>query len=66
MVSINQIFFIGGPQLGELEAGVAAQFWGPVFAVVSGGLACVLAVGWIARRWPVLWAYDFNEQEARA
>lgn len=64
MVSINQIFFVGGPQLGELEAGVAAQFLGPVFAVISGGLACILAVGWIARRWPVLWAYDFNEQEA--
>ncbi len=66
MVSINQIFFVGGPQLGELEAGVAAQFLGPVFAVISGGLACILAVGWIARRWPILWAYDFNEQEAGA
>ncbi|RMF51234.1 MAG: MFS transporter [Anaerolineae bacterium] len=58
MVSVNQIFFIGGPQLGELEAGLAAQFLGPVFAVLSGGVGCILAVGWIARRWPQLRMYD--------
>ena len=28
MTSINQIFFMGGPQLGELEAGLVAQFFG--------------------------------------
>jgi MFS family permease len=26
MTSVNQIFFMGGPQLGEVEAGVVAQF----------------------------------------
>ncbi|GAB4535489.1 MAG: MFS transporter [Anaerolineales bacterium] len=63
MVSINQIFFVGGPQLGELEAGTAAQLLGPVAAVVSGGLGCILAVGWIARRWPALRNYDFDDAE---
>ena len=58
MVSINQIFFMGGPQLGELEAGIVAQFFGVPFAIVSGGAACLLGVGWIARRWPALRQYD--------
>jgi MFS family permease len=58
MTSINQIFFMGGPQLGELEAGLAAQFFGAPFAVISGGIACIISVGWAARRWPQLARYN--------
>jgi MFS family permease len=58
MVSINQMFFIGGPQLGEVEAGAVAQFFGAPFAVISGGAACILSVWWVARRWPELANYD--------
>jgi hypothetical protein len=61
MVSINQIFFMGGPQLGEMEAGVAAQFFGAPFAVVSGGVGCILAVIWIAYHWPQLRDYNGDE-----
>jgi MFS family permease len=61
MTSINQIFFMGGPQLGEVEAGVAAQFLGAPLAVVTGGIGCLLAVGWISRRWPMLRAYNGDE-----
>lgn len=61
MVSVNQIFFMGGPQLGEVEAGLVAQFFGAPFAVVSGGVACILAVAWIARRWPELRSYNGDE-----
>ncbi|HEX8951611.1 MAG TPA: MFS transporter [Polyangia bacterium] len=43
MTSVNMIFFIGGPQLGELEAGVVARAAGPRFSVASGGVACVVA-----------------------
>jgi MFS family permease len=43
MTSVNMIFFIGGPQLGEFEAGVVARAVGPRFSVISGGLACVVA-----------------------
>ena len=43
MTSVNMIFFIGGPQLGEFEAGVVARVAGPRFSVSSGGVACVLA-----------------------
>ena len=61
MTSINQIFFMGGPQLGEVEAGLVAQFLGAPFAVISGGIGCILAVGWIARRWPELRFYQGEE-----
>ncbi|MCA9839593.1 MAG: MFS transporter [Trueperaceae bacterium] len=61
MISINQIFFMGGPQLGEIEAGLVAQFWGAPFAIVSGGVGCMIAVALIARRWPVLRRYNGDE-----
>lgn len=64
MVSVNQMFFMGGPQLGEIEAGAAAQVFGVPFAVVSGGVACILAVSWVARRWPQLGSYNGDEPVA--
>lgn len=65
MISINQIFFQGGPQLGEVESGIVAQAFGPVAAIVSGGIGCVLAVGLVAARWPQLRVYDGMEDAAR-
>ena len=57
MTSVNMIFFMGGPQLGELEAGLFAQAFGVVASVVSGGVGCLLAVGWVAARTPSLRRY---------
>jgi len=57
MTGINQIFFMGGPQLGELEAGVVAALFGVPFAIVSGGLATVVMTGFIAWRYPRLRRY---------
>lgn len=49
MTSINMIFFMGGPQLGEVEAGTVAQLFGAPLSVVTGGAAClitaVIAIG---------------------
>lgn len=61
MTSVNQLFFMGGPQLGEVEAGLVAQVLGAPFAIISGGLGCLLAVGWIIRRWPQLHRYNGDE-----
>jgi MFS family permease len=61
MTSVNQIFFQGGPQLGEVEAGLVAQLFGAPFAVISGGMGCILAVLWIARRWPQIRKYNGDE-----
>jgi MFS family permease len=57
MVGVNLVFIMGGPQLGELEAGLVAQWLGATVAVVSGGLGCLLATGWMALREPALRRY---------
>lgn len=62
MVSINQIFFAGGPQLGEVEAGIVASTLGTPFAIVSGGIGCVLAVIFTAARFPALRNYNGDEE----
>jgi MFS family permease len=54
MTSVNMIFFMGGPQLGELEAGAVAALWGVPAAMVTGGLATVAYVAWLALRRPEL------------
>jgi MFS family permease len=61
MTSVNQIFFLGGPQLGELEAGIVAQIWGPVVAVVSGGIGCLVGVAWTRSRYPEIERYRGDE-----
>jgi MFS family permease len=54
MVGVNQIFFQGGPQLGELEAGLVGAAFGVPFAIASGGVATVLIALWMAWRYPDL------------
>ncbi len=61
MTSVNMVFFQGGPQLGEVEAGVVAQLFGAPFAIVSGGIACVLGMTMIVRKWPALQTYNGDE-----
>jgi len=61
MTSVNMIFFQGGPQLGEVEAGVVAQLLGAPFAIISGGIACVLGMMLIVRKWPMLLTYKGDE-----
>jgi predicted MFS family arabinose efflux permease len=58
MVSLNMIFFMGGPQLGEFEAGAVADWLGAPASVVIGGLGSLLAVIWIAATTPELRHYD--------
>jgi MFS family permease len=43
MTSINMVFFMGGPQLGEVEAGAVAALIGAPLSVVTGGVGSVLA-----------------------
>ena len=61
MTSVNQIFFQGGPQLGEFEAGTVAQLLGAPFAVISGGIGCVLGTFFIIWKWPHLMKYNGDE-----
>ncbi len=57
MVGVNMLFYMGGPQLGELEAGLVANWQGAPFSVVSGGIGCLIATAWIAARTPELPRY---------
>src|SRR5262249_23799674 len=57
MTSINMIFFMGGPQLGELEAGLVANWKGAPFSVVTGGIGTLIATGTIAAMVPMLRHY---------
>jgi MFS family permease len=61
MTAVNQIFFQGGPQLGEVEAGVVAQFFGVPFAIISGGIGCIVGLVIIVLKWPQLRMYDREE-----
>lgn len=61
MTSINQIFFMGGPQLGEVEAGVVAQLFSTPAAIITGGIGCLVALAWIVRRWPQLRTFNGDE-----
>jgi MFS family permease len=56
--SINMIFFMGGPQLGEVEAGLVARAFGPRISVGSGGILCVLAAAVAALLAPSLRRYE--------
>ena len=57
MMGVNMVFFQGGPQLGELEAGALANWVGAPFSVISGGIGCLIATGWVAGMTPALRRY---------
>ena len=61
MTSVNQIFFQGGPQLGEVEAGVVAQVFGAPIAIITGGIGCIVGMWLIIRKWPLLLTYNGDE-----
>ena len=61
MMSITQIFFKGGPQLGEMEAGFVAQWLGIPFAIISGGVGCMLAAFLVVKKFPQLWSFNGDE-----
>lgn len=53
----------GGPRLGDLEAGVVAEVTSVRFSVVSGGVACAVAVLAISRWAPSFYNYRFSPDE---
>ncbi len=58
MSSVVMIFFMGGPQLGEVEAGAVARLFGARVSVASGGALCVLAAAAAAVLVPQLRRYE--------
>jgi MFS family permease len=57
MMGVNMVFFMGGPQLGELEAGLVANWFGGPLAVITGGVGCLIATAVVVAITPQLRAY---------
>ena len=65
MTSLNMIFFMGGPQLGEVEAGFVAKLFGARVSVAAGGLACVGVAALTAVLSPTLRRYRGKHAEEK-
>jgi hypothetical protein len=50
--SVNSIFIGISNELGSFESGLAASIFGPIVAVVAGGIGTILVVLIVARVWP--------------
>ncbi len=60
VAAAHSTFAMGGPQLGEFEARLAAALFGPVASVVIGGLGAVAAAAVVALRVPSVVRYRVN------
>ena len=60
VTAVNSVFISASNELGALESGLVASATNAVFAVISGGLACLLVVGLIAWRVPALRRYQIH------
>jgi MFS family permease len=63
MTAVNQIFFQGGPQLGEVESGIVASLFGVPAAIISGGIGCIVGTILIVIKWPQLRTYNGDEYQ---
>jgi MFS family permease len=50
--AVNGLFIGTSNQLGGFESGLAAQLFGPIIAVVAGGVGTILVVAAVAWLWP--------------
>ena len=64
MTSVNMIFYIGGPQLGELEAGLAASLLGLAPSIMLGGAGVIVSAALIGYLVPSLREYQRAEEIA--
>ena len=64
MTSINMIFFMGGPQLGEVEAGLVATLLGAPLAVVTGGVGSLLSALLATVKGKALLRYEKDSHES--
>ena len=62
--AVNSVFISASNQLGSVESGVVAALTTATFAVVSGGVGCLVVVALIAWRIPELRSYRSDEAAA--
>lgn len=61
VTSVNMLFVIGGPQLGEVESGIAAAILTTPVAVVIGGMGTIIATFLVGRFIPKIRKYQGEE-----
>jgi MFS family permease len=54
VASVNFLFIGFSNELGDFESGTVAAAFGPIFAVVSGGIGTLLVVTTVALKWPII------------
>jgi MFS family permease len=54
VASVNSLFVGFSNELGAFESGAVAALFGPIVAVVSGGIGTMAVVAAVALRWPVI------------
>jgi MFS family permease len=66
VMSIHILVVTSGPRIGDIEAAIVASLTSPQFAVVSGGVLCVLGVAAVAKRFPELASYAIGRPASSA
>ena len=61
--SVNSMFVGSSNELGAFESGLTAKLFGPVKAVIGGGIITLLVVGYTALKFPKLRKLEFKNQE---
>ena len=52
--AVNQVFIGASNEIGGLESGLTATWFGPIASVVGGGIVTLVVVGVIAEVFPML------------
>jgi MFS family permease len=64
--AVHTLVVVGGPRIGDLEAGVVASAFTPAASVISGGVICILGVGALAVAVPEFVSYRAETVTERA
>ncbi len=62
--AVNSLFLGASNEFGEFESGLTAQWWGPIRAVVAGGIGSLIVTGLWSRFFPALRQIGSLSQEA--
>ncbi|MBA2654653.1 MAG: MFS transporter [Gammaproteobacteria bacterium] len=60
LAGIEMISYLSGPKLGDTESGLIASAFGITFSIVSGGILCVVGVGFLCMFLPKFLSYRPN------